>query len=336
MSNSSGVISAPVSIADVQTVLGDTSTDLAALCTSVSINMWAKYKPIPDTAKFLNIKTDYQGTNYNCGITYGKTTSRTGIRALYDQTNNGYSYEKPTVYRLADFNGYNHTARAPITGYTFESSCVNTNFSCSCSVGISSIDGDTLTLKDILGDKDYYFGVGLYQGTNTSPAYFKTASTAYDYTVSFAGSALGTGTYTVVPFLSSVAYNSLSDVEQACTYIALPSISLKKVTLVTKASQLANLVTLTSSTSNVATVANDDTESHVVTVQLRFATSSWTDDMVSGEYVLISNKTIAAGASTSASFANYIKSGKTYALHFYIDSTFISSQVIMSQEIPVD
>jgi hypothetical protein len=44
--NSNGIISAPVSIDDVKTVLGVASNDLATLCKSSNINMWARFKPI--------------------------------------------------------------------------------------------------------------------------------------------------------------------------------------------------------------------------------------------------------------------------------------------------
>lgn len=45
MSNTNGVIAAPVSIYDVQHVLGQGSNDLATLCASTAINRWARYKP---------------------------------------------------------------------------------------------------------------------------------------------------------------------------------------------------------------------------------------------------------------------------------------------------
>lgn len=41
-----GIISAPVSIDDVKQALGESSNDLATLCTSENINIWSKYKPI--------------------------------------------------------------------------------------------------------------------------------------------------------------------------------------------------------------------------------------------------------------------------------------------------
>ena len=45
MALANGKITAPVSVDDVKSVLGESSNDLAALCKSAKINMWAKYKP---------------------------------------------------------------------------------------------------------------------------------------------------------------------------------------------------------------------------------------------------------------------------------------------------
>ena len=58
MANSNGVISAPVSIYDVQRVLGDSSTDLGTLCRSSKINKWAKYKPVSIDSPSVQILTD--------------------------------------------------------------------------------------------------------------------------------------------------------------------------------------------------------------------------------------------------------------------------------------
>ena len=49
MANSGGIISAPVSFADVNSVLGTSHTSLGLLCTDNNINKWAKYKPVVDT-----------------------------------------------------------------------------------------------------------------------------------------------------------------------------------------------------------------------------------------------------------------------------------------------
>lgn len=339
MSNSNGIISAPVSMKDVQTVLGDSSTSLASLCLSTKVNMWAKYKPIPSNDKFLDIKTGYRGKGYNCGISYSTANSVSGIRALYSQTDNGYSYEKPTVYRLADFNGYNHRAEAPIQGYSFESECVNTDFTCSCEEGITTTTGDILTLKDILNltDEDnYYFGVGLCKGTNTTPTFFKTADTAFYYSVSFKGTTLTEGTYTVVPFLSSVKYDSINTAEQTGTYIPLPSITLKTVTLKTQSADLASKISLAQGIKGSCTITNNDTDSHIISLQLRFVSSKETDSMVTGETQLLTNVTLAAGKAKIVTFTSSMESGSSYSLWLYADYTLIKKQAVLeSQDTPL-
>ena len=52
MSLNNGIISAPVSIDDVKSVLGEGSNDLATLCKSDSILPWSKYKPIAYSQPF--------------------------------------------------------------------------------------------------------------------------------------------------------------------------------------------------------------------------------------------------------------------------------------------
>ena len=47
MAYNNGKITAPVSIVDVKTALGISSTDLRTLCMSAQINVWSKYRPLP-------------------------------------------------------------------------------------------------------------------------------------------------------------------------------------------------------------------------------------------------------------------------------------------------
>lgn len=55
MSLNNGIISAPVSIDDVKSVLGESSNDLATLCNSDGIIPWSKYKPIAYSQPFTDI-----------------------------------------------------------------------------------------------------------------------------------------------------------------------------------------------------------------------------------------------------------------------------------------
>lgn len=62
---STGKITAPVSIRDIQQAIGNSSGDLATLCKANTINMWAKYKPVqlankPDTTDQWNFNVTPQ------------------------------------------------------------------------------------------------------------------------------------------------------------------------------------------------------------------------------------------------------------------------------------
>ena len=114
MSNSNGVISAPVSIDDVKAVLGESSNDLATLCTSSNINMWSKYKPVRLATNFPDLSgTWYRADDGDLGIQIGKGAT-TNLGTLYAGAS--FTYKRPgggssQPYRLGDFVGYNQNAK---------------------------------------------------------------------------------------------------------------------------------------------------------------------------------------------------------------------------------
>lgn len=114
MSYSSGLIQAPVSIDDVKSALGVSSNDLATLCTSSNINMWAKCKPV-SYAKAFDI-TDAEKKTVNYGLTVPTTTDTvlSGAKIKSIAASN-WGYTKPSggsssPYRLGDFKNYYHNA----------------------------------------------------------------------------------------------------------------------------------------------------------------------------------------------------------------------------------
>ena len=139
MSNSNGVISAPVSFADVNTVLGTAHTDLGNLCKASQTNKWAMYKPesyaVIGLLSLANRKANYFGltpsqnnkakvTMYGYGGTDAKNIGDSGYSmANIIAANIEWPYTKPSggsnsPYRLADFNQYIHSARCPIYGWS--------------------------------------------------------------------------------------------------------------------------------------------------------------------------------------------------------------------------
>ena len=174
MSHSNGIITAPVSIDDVKSVLGETSNDLATLCKSSNINMWAKYKPTSYGAPF---PSDwYRSEDGNFGITFPNINAIKNLISAYTaDKKNGYSYKKPSggsnsPYRLGDFRGYNKNAYPPVNGFYLSSNLgmqggiVTVNSRGTISATISTTDDETnddtiLKLSDITAFNNTYFGI---------------------------------------------------------------------------------------------------------------------------------------------------------------------------------
>ncbi len=113
MSYSGNTISAPVSFSDVQTVIGDASNTLSALCTSANINKWSKRKPIRSSS--LTALTSFAGSDTHWGLTV-PTIAAPSASAPTQYAATSWTYNQPRgsanseYYRLLDFDGYNHAA----------------------------------------------------------------------------------------------------------------------------------------------------------------------------------------------------------------------------------
>lgn len=125
MSHSNGKITKPVSIYDVQQVLGVSSADLATLCAHKNNNMFAKCKPIKaDLIRPLNYDGVEQ-SQYQFGLSVVASATESAfiaaVKAAFSnsdyQDKDGHcqmvKYLRPTggmasPYRLSDYDGYVH------------------------------------------------------------------------------------------------------------------------------------------------------------------------------------------------------------------------------------
>lgn len=117
------VITSPVSVTKIRQVLSETSNDVATLCSSSKINMWAKYKPVQvATPKALTEEQRHQ-VSYGIAVQTVSLAYPNGANnaAIFDNAENGsfgWSYSGPvggvqSPYRLGDFKGYNHACSSP-------------------------------------------------------------------------------------------------------------------------------------------------------------------------------------------------------------------------------
>ena len=119
-----GILTQPISVYDIANCIGVASTDVGTLCTAKSkINIWAKYKPV----RYNKIGSLTENERKACA--YGLLDTReydlssdTAITTAFDNALNriySWEYESPTggnasLYRMLDFDGYNHNAICPL------------------------------------------------------------------------------------------------------------------------------------------------------------------------------------------------------------------------------
>lgn len=204
MAYANGIISAPVSIYDIQRAIGVSSKDLGTLCKSNNINMWAKWKPVSkpiiDIMSQLNSdktwKTDAQlGTAAwwraalgDYGLTFpsfeiltAETSMETALTNMLASINgglNGWKYLRPnggttSQYRQTDFNRYNHNAPNPIIRFSCLDSVTSAeNTKWEISAQFISVDFDIpISTRDYLVPTDVtnfmlYPGIAIFKKSN--------------------------------------------------------------------------------------------------------------------------------------------------------------------------
>ena len=213
MATTGNLISAPVSIKDLQQTFGRSETDLGTLIKNIVdngiVNKWSKYKPIRYAT--VGLMTDAmfsqnQGTG-NYMITWGIKR-----KVSYDYSDleiNGviqsglWEYDKPvgganSPWRLADFNGYAHNAVAPIEIHLDQSENIGIptytqeygttyGFLFTFGVGVSGWSSSTcLALEDFMSstERGYYPTVQMIcvTGSGTSKRVWRYAKSG-EYTV---------------------------------------------------------------------------------------------------------------------------------------------------------
>ena len=134
MAYSNGIITAPVSISDVQRAIGSSANDVGRLCVGANINKWAKYKPVRsaviDTVTgqwsatlnaWLSSAHWWKAADGKCGLNIDTFNSAGSISIstnfLYKLKNGllPWNYLRPqggasSPYRLQDFAQYYHDA----------------------------------------------------------------------------------------------------------------------------------------------------------------------------------------------------------------------------------
>lgn len=168
--SSTGKITAPVSISDVQKCFGLSSGDLVTLIKNANINMWARYKPVPlddvDTVtgqwdkvnnKWLDSATWYKGKDGMCGYEVelnsylGNPSDQSSFLYKLEHKQLVFTYKKPSYapYRLQDFAGYNHRAVSPLAALAYGGRAIFVKEATNVTITyISNNDDSSIQLQD--------------------------------------------------------------------------------------------------------------------------------------------------------------------------------------------
>lgn len=245
MSVSNGIIIAPVSIDDVKSVLGESSNDLAILCKSPKINVWAKYKPTDYNATFTDNWSKGKDGNYGLNITVdNRVSSWNALVAEYSKDNNGYSniYKRPSggatsPYRLGDFRGYNHNAKPEIGDYLAATNYIeDQQISLSVTHNVVTVDGDQVSYNAVSEFKNLYFGYVITDISGKTLKLIVTSSTTSSYEVRIAARTLLAGNYRLYPMFCSVDYSTNHTLQGMYCY-AIPNLAGGKIMTIRTASE---------------------------------------------------------------------------------------------------
>lgn len=196
MAYDKGMITAPVSIADVQRALGNGKRDLGTLCTDTSINKWAWYKPIDFTKVGMltegNRQTKYYGLffreNTDAESLLKSTSPTVDLFNAAAASSYEWSYIPPkggaaSPYRLTDFvgetnnMGYKHGTKPPFEifgDWSVKRSQLNNVANVYSVASTSSGYNWGLTIKASASGAEIYAGnlfVGYRMKYNTQPQY---------------------------------------------------------------------------------------------------------------------------------------------------------------------
>lgn len=334
-----GKITAPVSIDDVKSVLGESSNDLAALCKSSKINVWAKYKPTVFPSPFPDDWYKAKDGNYGINITIenGKSNWK-DLVAEYSKANNGYAtlYNKPTggassPFRLGDFRGYFHNANPEVKDYLSTNMFIresDTNQILTLFNPVS-VDGLQVSYFDFAAFKDKYFGYIITDKSKSTLMFITTASSVGTFTVPLPKNALQVGDYLAFPMFCSFNYSSVHTLHQMTCY-AIPNLAGgKQLSIISQSQSVA---------SNFAQITAEQKLGSRIIVTLKMKNNATTvknvavycvyqtdpskgQSMVVGEYMNTVG-TMNAGETKTVRFTN-LTSGKSYKIYVIANGTWV-------------
>lgn len=330
-------ITAPVSVDDVKSLLGESSNDLATLCKSSKINVWAKYKPTVFPSPFPDDWYKSKDGNYGLNITVdNRVSSWSALVAEYSKANNGYSniYNRPSggatsPYRLGDFRGYNHKAKPEISDYLAASNYMEySQISLSVAYNAVTVDGDQVSYNAIDAFRDLYFGYVITDISGKTLKLIATASTTSSYEVRLAARTLLAGTYRLYPMFCNVDYSTNHTLRAMYCY-AVPNLAGGKIMTVRTASETEaskyESIFAEYTFANTRIKVTLKAKERVTNIGIYFCYQS---NPTKGQALLVGEystriDSMASGETKSVTFTNPL-SGKSYLVYVMSDGVWVA------------
>lgn len=330
-------ITAPVSVDDVKSLLGESSNDLATLCKSSKINVWAKYKPTVYPSPFPDDWYKSKDGNYGLNITVdNRVSSWSALVAEYSKANNGYSniYNRPSggassPFRLGDFRGYNHKAKPEISDYLAATNYIEDSpISLSVAYNAITVDGDQVSYNDVEVYKGLHFGYVITDISGKTLKLIATASTTSSYEVRLAARTLLAGNYRLYPMFCNVDYSTNHTLRGMYCY-AIPNLAGGKIITVITASEseASKFVYIHAEyiNSNTRIKVTIKVNELVTNIGIYFCYQS---NPTKGQALLVGEystriDSIASGETKSVTFTNPL-SGKSYLVYVMSDGVWVA------------
>lgn len=332
-------ITAPVSIDDLKSLFGEPSGDLATLCKSSKINVWAKYKPTVYPSPFPDDWYKSKDGNYGLNITVdNRVSSWSALVAEYSKANNGYSniYKRPSggatsPYRLGDFRGYNHKAKPEISDYLAASNYMeDSQISLSVAYNAVTVDGDQVSYNAIDAFRDLYFGYVITDISGKTLKLIATASTTNSYEVKLAARTLLAGNYRLYPMFCNVDYSTNHTLRSMYCY-AIPNLAGGKIMTIRTAGEaeaskykaISAKYIFDNTRIKVTLEMNEHQEAANIGVYFCFQSNPTKGQpLVVGEYSTRIDR-IGLGKTKSVTFNNPL-SGKSYLIYVISDGVWVA------------
>ena len=174
MANQDGIITAPGTGTDVQTVLESQSNVGYDLMRLNNINKWAKYKPVQlNTINVDNqLKSDktwksdsswWKAQDGKCGLSYVTYSTAAAAKTAIDNQVTVWSHVKPDgPMRWTDFIQYDHAAIPPVFNVGSTNARLAAGSTLDILIATSTSTGTNLRLNDLSALANYYYSVLIF------------------------------------------------------------------------------------------------------------------------------------------------------------------------------